>query len=146
MSGFRDHNFKLMLDQELLSARGHNFVRWGTTLRTILRNLEWLHVLTAPLPNPPPCHDMNGKPVKEFMDEEGVMKLMMSTMSNELAEHFKNARPVEIMDELKLMFRKQVRVERYKLTKPIWNCKLKEGGCMHQHEVILVGLFKRLEF
>jgi hypothetical protein len=49
MYGSRDHNIKMMLDQESLSARGHNLVRWRTALRVVLCNLEWLPVLIAPL-------------------------------------------------------------------------------------------------
>jgi hypothetical protein len=145
MSDFKYFNIKLMLDQEPLSARGHNFVAWATTLRMVLRNLEWMHVLDAPLPCPLPHHDMNGKPVKEFTNEEIVRTLMVSTMDKELSDHLETGRPFEMMSDLMMMFHNQVRVEHYKITKAILNCKIEEGGSMLSHEINLVTLMKRLE-
>jgi hypothetical protein len=144
MSDFKYFNIKLMLDQEPLSARGHNFVAWATTLWMVLRNLEWMHVLDAPLPSPPPHHDMNGKPVKEFTNEEIVRTLMVSTMDKELSDHLETGRPFEMMSDLMMMFHNQVRVEHYKITKAILNCKIEEGGSMLSHEINLVTLMKRL--
>jgi hypothetical protein len=38
MSCFKVIDVKMMLEQELLSAREHNFATWATTLRMVLQN------------------------------------------------------------------------------------------------------------
>ena len=70
---------------------------------------------------------------------------MESGMEKKFHIQFKNARPFEVMGELKLRFHNHIRVERYKLTKAILNCKLEEGGCMLTHEINHVSLMNQLE-
>jgi hypothetical protein len=145
MDAFKNHNIKIMLDQDKLAADVHNFVEWVKALRMVLRNIWLEHVVDAPLPAVPPVLDMEGNKVQEFVDEEEVKKLMLACVSAELNHQFKYSRPCEIMDEMKLIFRSKCRFRRYKLTTAIINCKLAEGLFMIEHKVRLLGLFKSLE-
>jgi hypothetical protein len=104
MDPLRSHNIKLMRDHEKLAFNGHNFVYWVNTLRIVLRNIQLEYVLDTPLPVVPPALDMDGNHIQEYDDEEEVNNLMLDCVSAELRNLFQDARPSEMMDEMKRMF------------------------------------------
>jgi hypothetical protein len=104
MDAFKNHNIKIMLDQDKLASDGHNFVEWIKAPRMVLRNIQLEYVIDAPFPFPPGL-DMDGNKTQEFMDEEEVKNLTMARMSVELNHEFEVASPCVIMNKLKMMFR-----------------------------------------
>jgi hypothetical protein len=87
-------------------------------------------VLEATRADPLPYFDKDGNPLKEFEVESTVKALMESGMEKKLSIQYQNARPFEVMSDLKLRFHNHIRVEQYKLTKAILNCTLEERGCI----------------
>nr|GEX61265.1 zinc finger, CCHC-type [Tanacetum cinerariifolium] len=66
-------------------------------------------------------------------------------MNPELQKQFENSLPYEMLQELKFMFEKQARVERFDLIQTFHACKQEEGKLVGQYLLKMKGYVEQLE-
>src|SRR3954465_3265049 len=69
---------------------------------------------------------------------------MLTCMDTELQNRFENFSVVDMVTQLNVMYQKQARIERYEVTKQLWECKMAEGSSLSEHVIKLVGYAQRL--
>ncbi|GKE60007.1 retrotransposon protein, putative, ty1-copia subclass, partial [Tanacetum coccineum] len=74
-----------------------------------------------------------------------VACLMLSSMTPELHRQFENYSPYEMLQELKSMFEKQARVERFDLIQSFHACKQEEGKPVAAYVLKMKGYLDQLE-
>nr|GEW12959.1 zinc finger, CCHC-type [Tanacetum cinerariifolium] len=120
--------FRSMFEREKLS--GNTFNDWFRQLKLVLRVKKKMYVIEQPLPAAP-ATDSKANVLAEwnalYDAYNEVACLMLSSMTPELHRIFANYSPYEMLQELKSMFEKQVRVERFDLIQTFHACKQEEG-------------------
>nr|GEW84335.1 hypothetical protein [Tanacetum cinerariifolium] len=129
--------FRLMFERDKLF--GNNFNDWFCQLKLVLRVEKKMFVIEQPLPAALAA-DSNAQVLAEwnalYDAYNEVACLMLSSMTLELHRQFENYSPYEMLQELKSMFEKQARVERFDLIQTFHACKQEDVG------LILNGLTK----
>ncbi|GJU27996.1 hypothetical protein Tco_1166617, partial [Tanacetum coccineum] len=74
-----------------------------------------------------------------------VAFLMLGSMTGEFHRQFENYSPYEMLQELKSMFEKQARVERFDLIQTFHACKQKEGKPVAAYVLKMKGYMDQLE-
>ena len=69
---------------------------------------------------------------------------MLNYMDPELHKRFERSTTQFIIGSLEVLYKKQARTKRFKLTKALIECKMKEGSSMSEYIVKLVGYVDRL--
>src|SRR5664279_4230500 len=113
MDPFERYHVNLLLNREPLTANGNNFGEWFHAVRVVLRNINKEHTLDPAYPD----EEHHGP--HRNCDECTVKELMYTCIDQELRDRFPNLRPFRLMEELKALFIRQVRIERFRLTKEL---------------------------
>ncbi|GKA18765.1 hypothetical protein Tco_0698680 [Tanacetum coccineum] len=109
---------------------GTNFNDWFHSLKMLLRVEKKMFVIEQSIP-PAPAANSEAQVLAKwnvvYDAHIEVACLMLGSMTPELHKQFKNSSPYEMLQELKSMFEKQARVERFDLIQTFHACK-QEGG------------------
>ncbi|GKA03526.1 hypothetical protein Tco_0676307 [Tanacetum coccineum] len=117
--------FRSMFEIEKLSRT--NFNDWLRRLKLVLRVEKKMFVIKQPIPLAPAANS-EAKVAWQRVDAlydayNEVACLMLGSMTPELHRQFKNYSPYDMLQELKSMFEKQARVERFDLIQTFHACK-----------------------
>ncbi|GKA72425.1 hypothetical protein Tco_0778641 [Tanacetum coccineum] len=99
-------------------------------LPLVLRVEKKMYVIEQPLPAAPAANSeanvlLEWNAIYDAYNE--VACLILGSMTPELHRQFENSSPYDMIKELKAMFEKQARVERFDLIQTFYACKQKEG-------------------
>jgi hypothetical protein len=114
-----------LLEKEKLN--GDNFIDWYHNLRIVPRQEKMEYVLTEPYPG----NLSDGSSVVDYRtykkrcnDALNVSCLMLATMSPGLQKHYEHVYAYNMIQRLCGIFENQARVERYNISKVLFECKL----------------------
>ena len=127
---------------------GTNFLDWFLNLRIVLKQERKLYVLDEPLPEEPADNALRAEKnayEKHHNDSIDVACLMLATMSSELQKDLENMEAYDMIFNLKEMFQKQARQERYETTKALHSCKMAEGASVSAHVLKMKGYIEHLD-
>ena len=126
---------------------GENFITWERTLRLLLKSEGKEDVLENPLPVVTnESSDADKRRAKQANDRSTpITCFMVAAMEPDLQRRFETKDAYTIMQELKAMFQKQARIERYEINKEILECKMENGESVRQHAFKMMGLFESME-
>ncbi|GJX18545.1 retrotransposon protein, putative, ty1-copia subclass [Tanacetum coccineum] len=113
--------FRSMFEREKLSRT--NFNDWLRRLKLVLRVEKKMFVIEQPIPPAPAAN----------------------SEANVLAEQFENYSPYDMLQELKSMFEKQARVERFDLIQTFHACKHEEGKPVGAYVLKMKDYVEQLE-
>ncbi|GJZ04004.1 hypothetical protein Tco_0537279 [Tanacetum coccineum] len=138
--------FRSMFEREKLSSL--NFNDWFRSLKLVLRVEKKLFVIEQPIPLAPPT-DSIAQVLAQwnavYDAHNKVACLMLGSMTLELHRQFENSSPYEMLQELKSMFEKQARVERFNLIQTFHACKQEEGKSVSSYIFKMKGYVEQLE-
>ncbi|GJR86954.1 retrotransposon protein, putative, ty1-copia subclass [Tanacetum coccineum] len=138
--------FRSMFEREKLS--GNNFNDWFRQLKLVLRVEKKMYVIEQPLPAAPAADSQaqvlsQWNAVYDAYNE--VACLILGSMTPELHRQFENSSPYDMIKELKSMFEKQARVERFDLIQTFHACKQEEGKPVAAYVLQMKGYVDQLE-
>ena len=153
-------SIRTILDKEKLAVDGSNFMDWYRALRIVLKREKKAYVLTKPLPAEAPTMTVTvgvGDEAREVEnleyvlhnqhveDELDVSTLMLATMAPDLQKRFEDQSSFLIMDQLSKMFLEQARVERYRVTRSLLQCRMSEGSSVSSHILKMMSYLEQLD-
>ncbi|KAK9069719.1 hypothetical protein SSX86_010113 [Deinandra increscens subsp. villosa] len=134
--------------KSLLEKDGTNFLQWYRSLRILLRCENKLYVLETPVPEEPPATAAKATTdawIKHKTDSSEVQGVMLITMVPDLQKIFEHFGAYEMLNELKVMFRGQVRQECFETVTELFGCKMAEGSSVSSHIVKMKSYIERLK-
>nr|GEU36611.1 hypothetical protein [Tanacetum cinerariifolium] len=138
--------FRLMFKREKLS--GDNFNEWFRQLKLVLRVEKKIFVIEQPLPAAP-ASDSKAQVLAQwnavYDAYNEVDCLILGSMTPKLHKQFENSSPYDMIKELKSMFEKQARVERFELIQTFYACKKKEGKQVGAYVLKMKDYVEQLE-
>ncbi|GJZ97633.1 hypothetical protein Tco_0670086 [Tanacetum coccineum] len=137
-----------MFEREKLS--GNNFNDWFYQLKLVLRVEKKMFVIEQPIsPAPADAADFAVNMMAEwnaiYDAYNEVACLMLGSMTPELHIQFENYSPYEMLKEIKSMFEKQTRVERFDPIQTFHACKQEEGKPVAAYVLKMKGYVEQLE-
>lgn len=137
-----------ILEKEKLHESGTNFVDWYRNVRIVLKGVKKDYVLEASLGDPP-ADNATDEAVNLFQQRSDdyitVQCALLAAMEPELQKRFENWGPFETVTELKGMYGKQARAERFEISQALLDCKMVDGSSVSAHVIKLHGYVQRLE-
>ena len=139
-------NFNAFLEKAKLKDDGSNFVDWARNLRIILTAAQKAYVLNAPLgvPPPPATVDVMNAWQSRVDDYSVVQCAMLFGLEPGLQRRFERHGAYEMFQELKFIFEKNARIERYETSDKFYACKMEENGSISEHILRMSGYYNRL--
>ncbi|GJV27298.1 hypothetical protein Tco_1383746 [Tanacetum coccineum] len=138
--------FRSMFEREKLS--GTNFNDCLCRLKLVLRVENKMFVIEQPIP-PASAADSEANVLAEwnaiYDAYNKVACLMLGSMTPELHRQFENYSPYDMLQELKSMFEKQARVERFDLIQTFHACKQEEGKPVGAYVLKMKDYVEQLE-
>ncbi|GJZ63978.1 RNA-directed DNA polymerase, eukaryota, reverse transcriptase zinc-binding domain protein [Tanacetum coccineum] len=138
--------FRSMSERENLS--GNNFNDWFRQLKLVLRVEKKMFVIEQPLPAAPAA-DSEAQVLSQwnavYDAYNEVACLILGSMTPEIHRQFKNSAPYDMIKELKSMFEKQARVERFDLIHTFYACKQEDGKLVTEYVLKMKGYLEQLE-
>ncbi|KAJ8899333.1 hypothetical protein K2173_018307 [Erythroxylum novogranatense] len=126
---------------------GHNYSDWLRNLRIVLRQEKKLYVLDTPAPSEP-CSDATDEEWEKYQryidDNEQATCVTLACMSPELQRQHENMDAPTMILHLKELFGAQSRVERYQISKALFQCKMAEGSSVDTHVLKMIGYIEKL--
>ncbi|CAH9124100.1 unnamed protein product, partial [Cuscuta epithymum] len=107
-------SLRSILEKEKLN--GTNYMDWDRNLRIVLKQERKEYVLDQPIPAEPAANAarvIRDAYERHVRDEVDVTCLMLTIMEANLQKQFLNRRAHDISNELKNLFQKQARIERF---------------------------------
>ena len=139
-------NFNAFLEKAKLKDDGSNFVDWARNLRIILTAAQKAYVLDAPLGEQPPpvsVDVMNAWQVR--VDDYSIVQCaMLYGLELGLQRRFERHGAYEMFQELKFIFEKNARIERYETSDKFYACKMEENGSVSEHILKMSGYYNHL--
>lgn len=139
-------SLRSVLEKEKLN--GTNFLDWFRNLRIVLKQERKDYVLENAIPEEPGTGATRAEKdayQKHVNDDLDVSCLMLASMNSDLQKQFENMNTFDMVNELKNLFQKQARVERYETTKSLFSCKLPEGASVSPHVLKMIGYIDHLQ-
>ena len=136
-----------ILDKEKLS--GTNFLDWHRNLRIVLMHEKKLYALEQPLPEEEPTANAP-KAVRDayqrHLDDALDAKcLMLATMTSELQKQHEEMDAFDMIEHLKTLYQEQARIERFEVSRALFQAKLAEGSPVSPHVLKMIGYVGNLE-
>ncbi|KAJ0890633.1 putative RNA-directed DNA polymerase [Helianthus annuus] len=105
-----------------------------------------LYILDGPVPTEPESNTTAARKALEKHNEDAieVACLMEATMSPELQKNMEDKDAYDMIQQLKGMFQKQARQERYDTMKQLISCKMQEGSCVSTHVLKMKGYIDQM--
>src|SRR3989337_994287 len=122
-------NFKAFLEKAKLKDDGSNFVDWACNMKIILTASHKSYVLDAPLGAPPPPATVDVVNAwQSCVDDYSIVQCtMLYGLESGLQRHFECHGAYEMFQELKFIFEKNARIERYATSDKFYACKMEEN-------------------
>ena len=136
------------LEKEKLQESGANFANWYRRVKIVLKGNGKEYVLEATLGDAPDDNatvEVAERFQTRSSDYTIVQNTMLAAMEPGLQKKFEDRGPYETIVELRNMFMKQVRTERFDLTHALLNCKMEEGSSVFDLVWKMHGYVLRLE-
>ena len=140
-------NFNAFLEKAKLKDDGSNFVDWARNLRIILTASQKAYVLDAPLGDPPaPVESVDVVNAWQARSEDYsiVQCALLYGLEPGLQRRFERHGAYEMFQELKFIFQKNARIERYEISDKFYACKMEENGSISDHILRMSGYSTRL--
>ncbi|GJR62033.1 hypothetical protein Tco_1504195 [Tanacetum coccineum] len=138
--------FRSMLEKEKLFS--NNFNDWFARLKLVLRVENKLYVIEQPLPpalEPVAEPDIVAQWTALYDAHTEIACLMLGSMTPELHRQFELHYPYDMIQELRSMFEKQARVEKFDLIQYFHACKQEEGKPVADYVLKMKGYVEKLE-
>ena len=147
MSSETNSSFTLKSILEKEKLNGTNFLEWHHNLRLVLKMAKKLYVLDGPVPPEPENNTAAARRALEKHNEDAdeVACIMQATMSSDLAKNMEDIGAYEMLVQLKGMFQKQARQERFDTMKQLISCKMEHGSSVSTHVVKMKGYIDQLK-
>ena len=145
-------NFNAFLEKAKLKDDGSNYTDWVRNLRIILIAAQKNYVLEAPLgvPPAPATADIVNAWQSRVDDYSIVQCAMLYGLEPGLQRCFERHGAYEMFQELKLIFQKNARIERYEVSNNFYSCKMEENSSISEHilswELIFLMIVSLTEF
>ncbi|GJX66390.1 retrotransposon protein, putative, ty1-copia subclass, partial [Tanacetum coccineum] len=138
--------FRSMFEREKLS--GNNFNDWFCQLKLVLRVEKKMYVIEQPLPAAPAA-DSEAQVLSQwnvvYDAYNEVACLILDSMTPELHRQYENSSPYDMIKELKAMFEKQARMEKFDPIQTFHACKQEEGKPVVAYVIQMKGYVDQLE-
>ena len=136
---------KTFFEKEKLNE--HNFMDWFRSLRILLRMESKDYVLEEPIDEL--ASDANEEERNAWeqhtKDSREVTGIMLSAMIPSLQKQFEGFEAYDILTQLKELFHKQAKLERFETQVSIIETKLEKGKPVSPHVLKMIGLFERMD-
>jgi len=129
-------NFNAFLEKAKLKDDGSNFVDWARNLKIILTASQKAYVLDAPLGDPPaPVESVDVVNAWQARSDDYsiVQCALLYGLEPGLQRRFERHGAYEMFQELKFIFQKNARIERYEISDKFYACKMEENGSISDH-------------
>ena len=139
-------NLRCVLEKDKLNA--NNFLEWEMAVRIVLRAEGRESVLDTPLPEPlPETATVAEKRARQNLEANSVQVtcLMLACMEHDFQKRFNNLDAYTIIQQLRTMFEKNARLERFEANCKLLECKLGKGKPVGPHVFALIGHFQVME-
>src|SRR6266566_913009 len=140
-------NFNAFLERAKLKDDGSNYTDWVRNLRIILIAAQKNYILDAPLGDGPAtgaAADVVNAWQARSDDYSIVQCAMLYGLEPGLQRHFERHGAYEMFQELKFIFQKNARIERYETSDKFYACKMEENGSVSEHILKMSGYSTRL--
>src|SRR6187401_1996561 len=140
-------NFNAFLEKAKLKDDGSNFVDWLRNLRIILTAAQKVYVLNAPLGEPPAPQasaDVMNAWQSRSDDYSVVQCAILYSLEGGLQRRFERHGAYEMFQELKFIFEKNAKIERYETTDKFFACKMEENSSVSEHLLKMSGYYTRI--
>ena len=139
-------NFNAFLEKAKLKDDGSNYMDWVCNLRIILIAAQKSYVLEAPLGVPPAqaTTDIVNAWQSRVDDYSIVQCAMLYGLEPGLQRCFERHGAYEMFQELKLIFQKNARIERYEVSNKFYSCKMEENRSVSEHIIRMSGYHNHL--
>ena len=137
-------SLKSILEKDKLN--GTNFLDWHRNLRIVLKLAKKLYVLDTPIPAEPENNSAAAKRAhdKHIEDDMEVACIMQATMTPDLQKTMEDMTAYDMIQQLKGMFQKQARQERYDTMKQLISCRMQEGSSVSDHVIKMKSYIDQL--
>ena len=135
-------NFNAFLEKAKLKDDGSNYTDWVGNLRIILIAAQKNYVLEAPLgarPAADATNDVKNVWQSKADDYSIVQCAMLCGLESGLQRRFERHGAYEMVQELKLIFQANARVERYEVSNKFHGCKMEENSFVREHILRMFG-------
>ena len=134
-------NFNAFLEKAKLKDDGSNYTDWVRNLRIILIAAQKNYVLEAPLavPPSPATADIVNAWQSRVDDYSIVQCAMLYGLEPGLQRRFEHHGAYEMFQELKLIFQKNARIEKYEVSNKFYSCKMEENSSVSEHILRCLG-------
>ena len=140
-------NFNAFLEKAKLKDDGSNFVDWARNLRIVLTVSQKHYLLDAPLGDPPtrPATEDVMNVWQSRKDDYSIVQCaILYGLEPALQRRFERHGAYEMFQELKFIFEKNVRIERYETSDKFYTCNMEENGSISEHVLKISGYSNRL--
>ena len=140
-------NFNTFLEKAKLKDDGSNFVDWACNLRLILQAGKKNYVLDAALGDEPPAtsdQDVLNAWQSRKEDYSVVQCAVLYGLEPGLQRRFERHGAYEMFQELKFIFQKNARIERYETSDKFYACIMEENSSVSEHVLKMSGYSNRL--
>lgn len=125
---------------------GPNFLDWYRNLRIVLKQEKKSYVLDIPVPELPEDATEEDQAARQthLDDLDLATCIMLASMTPELQKQHETMNGREIIQNLRELFDKESRTERFDISKELFHCKLPEGSPVRPHVLKIIGFITRL--
>ena len=144
MSGNNNNNTNLRAYLEKLNYS--NFVDWERNLRIVLRAEGREDVLDTPIPALNIHATEAEQLARKAIEDKSVFVtcLMLASMESNLQKRFDGMDAYSIIQQLKQLFQRQARIERYETHRELLECKQSDSEPVGGHVLKMMDLFQKM--
>ena len=139
-------SLRSVLEKEKLN--GLNFLNWYRNLRIVLKNEKKFYVLEEPVPDEPPptaSKTVRDAWLKHTEESVEVACLMLATMIPDLQKNMELFGAYDMLQQLKEMFQKQARLERFETVRSFHSCKMEGNQSVSSYVLKMKGYIDHLQ-
>ena len=140
-------NFNAFLEKAKLKDDGSNYTDWVRNLRIILIAAQKNYILEAPLGAKPATGatpDVMNVWQSKADDYSIVQCAMLYGLEPGLQRCIERHGAYEMFKQLKLIFQKNARIERYEVSNKFYSCKMEENSSFSEHILRISGYHNHL--
>ena len=138
-------NFNTFLEKAKLKDDGSNFVDWAHNLKLLLQAGKTDYVLNVALGDDPPAaadQDAKNAWLARKEDYLVVQCAVLYALEPGIQHRFERHGAFEMFEELKFIFQKNARIERYETSDKFYACKMEENSSVSEHVLKMCGVLK----
>lgn len=139
-------SLRSILDANKLT--GPNFIDWFRNIKIVLKQERKAYVLDDPIPEEPPIKaiDEERRAYQAHIDDlDQATCVMLASMSPELQKQHESMNAQDIILNLRELFDKENRTERFDVSKELFRATMSDGSPVRPHVLKMIGCITRLE-